>query len=63
MHKILLLAAVALFATPAAAETCSIPPLKPIPPIGCKDLLPKCICDSGGECHWIFECIRKGDSG
>ena len=37
---------------------CGIKPIKPIPPIGCKDLLAECVCDNRGEnCHWEWKCV------
>ena len=32
-----------------AAGGCGIKPIKPIPPIGCKDLVAQCRCDSSGQ--------------
>ncbi|MGA2905459.1 MAG: ATP-dependent Clp protease proteolytic subunit [Candidatus Korobacteraceae bacterium] len=38
--------------------SCGIVPIKPIPPIGCKDLRPECVCDSSGNnCHWEWVCV------
>lgn len=37
---------------------CGIPPLSPIPPLGCKELIPLCICDSSNNCSWEFECVK-----
>ncbi len=36
---------------------CGLQPLKPIPPIGCKDTTPICQCDSDNRCQWVFECV------
>jgi hypothetical protein len=42
----------------AYAGSCGILPIKPIPPIGCKDLRPECVCDAdGNNCHWDWVCI------
>jgi len=48
------------FATiPLAMGQCAIRPIKPIPPIGCKDLTPQCVSDSNGESHWNWVCVRR----
>jgi hypothetical protein len=37
---------------------CGIVPLKPVPPLGCKDLTPSCVCDSTGQrCAWQWICV------
>lgn len=42
-----------------AADGCGIKPIKPIPPIGCKDLVAECICDANAEnCRWEWRCAR-----
>ena len=47
------------FAVPAKAQQCGIMPIKPITPIGCRDLMPMCVCDqSGMSCHWQWVCVR-----
>lgn len=38
--------------------TCGLTPLKPLPPLGCKDLLAVCICDEQGRCRWQWQCVR-----
>jgi hypothetical protein len=43
----------------AYSEGCGITPIKPIPPIGCKDLAPVCQCDERGQrCHWGWVCVK-----
>lgn len=42
----------------ALAADCSLPPLPPIPAIGCREMIPECVCDSVGHCHWIFRCVK-----
>jgi hypothetical protein len=43
----------------AFAGSCGIVPIKPIPPIGCKDLAPQCVCDSNGQnCYWTWVCVK-----
>lgn len=41
------------------ASGCGLVPLKPLVPLGCKDLRPECVCDSKGEnCHWEWICVK-----
>lgn len=48
----------------ALAGSCGIPPIPPIPPIGCRELAPRCVCDSTGtNCWWEFVCVPYGDDG
>ena len=55
-------AAVALLIPPPAAcqsGSCGIVPIRPITPIGCKDLKPECVCDSRGKnCQWVWKCVK-----
>ena len=38
---------------------CGFVPIRPIPPIGCRDMRPVCECDSSGQnCRWIWICVR-----
>ncbi len=30
--------------------------IKPLPPIGCAYDSGRCVCDSNGNCHWVFDC-------
>jgi hypothetical protein len=49
----------ALNAEPACAGQCGIKPIKPIPPIGCKDMVAECSCDaSGRNCSWRWVCVK-----
>lgn len=42
------------------AGSCGIVPIKPIPPIGCKDLRPECVCSANGnDCHWEWVCAPE----
>ena len=44
---------------PACAGNCGIKPIKPIPPIGCTDLVGVCVCDAQGQnCHWQWQCVE-----
>lgn len=42
---------------PLAIGQCVIRPIKPIPPIGCKDVTPECVSDSNGKSHWNWICV------
>jgi hypothetical protein len=43
----------------AVVLMCGIVPIKPIVPIGCKDLVAVCHCDqSGYNCRWVWECVQ-----
>jgi hypothetical protein len=47
-----------LLAGTVYAGTCGIVPIRPIPPIGCKDLRPVCVCDANGNnCRWEWVCV------
>jgi hypothetical protein len=47
---------------PAQSGSCGIQPIKPIPPIGCKDLRAQCNCvkqkDGTLACHWEWVCVK-----
>ena len=46
-------------ATESRASGCGLVPLKPLPPLGCRDLVPVCVCDEDGQnCHWTWQCVR-----
>ncbi len=46
-------------ASQLSAATCGIPPIKPVTPIGCKDLRPECVCDEKGQnCGWRWICQK-----
>lgn len=46
-------------ATPFAQSGCGVKPIKPIKPIGCKDLVPECQCDQNGRnCKWVWVCVK-----
>jgi len=54
---------VLLFVVPAkpicASGSCGIVPIKPIPPLGCRDLEPQCVCDGTGQnCYWTWICVK-----
>jgi hypothetical protein len=69
MRKLMLLIpaaalAAALLITSAPVCTaqlgCGIKPIKPIPPIGCADLVAECRCDARGQnCRWTWICVKR----
>lgn len=50
--------ALATQTAPVAAQGCGIMPIKPIPPVGCKDLVAECICTSTTNCHYEWRCVK-----
>ena len=43
----------------AMGQGCGIMPIKPITPIGCRDLRPVCECDERGKnCRWKWVCVK-----
>ena len=39
---------------------CGLRPMemKPLVPLGCKDLVQACVCDNNGKnCHWAWVCV------
>jgi hypothetical protein len=46
-----------VYTPPCLAGSCGILPIKPIVPLGCRDLCPQCQCDpSGQSCWWVWVC-------
>lgn len=43
---------------------CYIEPVKPVIPVGCKDLKARCECttDKNGrqQCRWVWVCVKEG---
>lgn len=37
---------------------CGIKPLKPLPPLGCHDLVANCVLDAQGHWYWQWVCVR-----
>src|SRR5579862_7415223 len=53
----------AFFPIHLAVGQCAIQPIKPIPPIGCKDVTPQCVTDNNHQSHWTWICVPDtGDS-
>ncbi len=48
---------VSIASGPLVIGQCAIRPIKPIPPIGCKDVTPECVSDSNGKSHWNWICV------
>lgn len=47
----------ALFALFSAV--CGLTPIKPVVPVGCRDLEPQCQCDEKGKnCGWKWICVK-----
>jgi hypothetical protein len=44
---------------PIALGQCAITPIKPIPPLGCKDLTPQCVTDNSGHASWTWACVSS----
>jgi|GEM_PF-3135856 len=48
-------------------ESCGLPPIPPLPELGCKSMRPQCVCvdvkDANGythkQCHWEFVCVSE----
>jgi len=54
----LLLAAAMLSTTAGHAAGCGLTPLKPLVPLGCRDLVARCVCDKDGQnCAWTWVCV------
>lgn len=39
------------------AVGCGLMPLRPLTPLGCKDIKPQCVCDKSG-CRWQWVCVK-----
>ena len=49
----------ALLALALAGFCYNLPPMKPLVPVGCRDLALLCVCDANGaNCHWQWVCIQ-----
>jgi hypothetical protein len=50
----------ALLALTARAQwQCGVLPPKPPPAVGCRDMIPECICDQWGQnCRWVWRCVQ-----
>lgn len=58
MKKLMLIAT--LLASTAAMPQCTTRPLKPLIPLGCKDIRAICQCDENGQnCQWVWVCVPE----
>lgn len=65
--KLIVLVALALLLTLMAntgvvrAQGCGIEPpeVKPVTPVGCKDVYHACTCDNQGNCRWTWVCVPQ----
>src|SRR5271166_4511613 len=58
--------ALLLFTFPAlefASAQCAIKPIKPIPPLGRKDVTPQCVTNSNGQSYWTWICVPYSGGG
>lgn len=53
--------AFALYSGSSAFGQCAIQPIKPIPPLGCKDLTPQCVTDNSGHASWTWACVPSAN--
>ena len=44
-----------------ATAQCAIKPIKPIPPVGCKDVTPQCVTNSNGQSYWTWICVPNSE--
>jgi hypothetical protein len=43
----------------AQCSDCGLKPLKPLKPLGCKDIIPQCVCNEDGDnCRWAWICVK-----
>lgn len=57
MRVLICAALLALAPLPAgAANMCAMRPLMPPVTYPCVRLVPQCVCDGSGNCHWVFFC-------
>jgi len=40
------------------AAGCGLKPLKPLPPLGCRDLVAQCVMDASGHGSWQWICVK-----
>jgi hypothetical protein len=54
-------ALLAVSSVSSAFGQCAITPIKPIPPLGCKDVTPQCVADGKGHATWTWACVKDSD--
>ncbi len=56
---LLLLALVSVGGQRCVGGDCGLVGVKPIIPIGCRDLVAECVCNSAGtKCGYLWRCIK-----
>jgi hypothetical protein len=43
----------------APMADCGIKPIRPVPPIGCRDLVAQCVLDGQGHPFWQWVCVNR----
>jgi hypothetical protein len=62
MRRLLIISVLTWLLAPTGvvlAAGCGVAPKPPTAPLGCKAMLPTCVCDVKGDCHWEFICARQ----
>jgi hypothetical protein len=62
MIRVFSVAILTFLAVSMAIGQCAIQPIKPIPPIGCRDVTPQCVSDGNGNSHWNWVCVPDNGS-
>jgi hypothetical protein len=57
MNRVLASLLFVFSAAPVAMGQCAIQAIKPIPPIGCKDVTPQCVSGGNGQSYWNWVCV------
>ena len=57
--RVFIVVAILGWASTALAVSCDLPPLPQPPAIGCREMRPTCVCNSRGECEWVFVCVPE----
>lgn len=51
--------AFAIGPAPICGGDCGVMPVKPVVPVGCRDIKPACVCDAAGrKCAWQWRCVK-----
>ena len=58
---LVLVLALAAHTTTISAAGCGLDPveIKPLIPVGCKDLKHACVCSSSNNCYWAWVCVKR----
>lgn len=57
LASLVIIATVFLVPTRVACASCGVTPIKPIPPVGCRDLTPVCVTN-GSSAYWTWVCVK-----